>query len=124
MVKNFYQKKPSIVERSLKNLEQLTKELLAALKLKSEKKLISIIKMGENNLENIGVVSKSVMPIIRDIESSRGAAKICGGGGKKGPTGILLAYHSNPKILEKIAKSYNLDYFKTALGVEGLKREL
>jgi|SRR3989344_2841050 len=123
MVKNLYQKKSAVVERFLQKQEQLTKEILEAIKLKSEKKLISVMKMGENNLETIGVVSKTVLPIIRKLESSRGAAKICGGGGKKGPTGILLAYHPIPKIIENIAKSYNLDYFKISLGVEGLKKE-
>ena len=68
-------------------------------------------------------LSKSTAEIIREIESSYGAAKICGGGGKKGPAGVLLCYHPTPKILEKIAKSHNLDYFKTALGVEGLRKE-
>ena len=123
MVKNLYQKKPSIVDNFLEKQEQLTKELLEALQLKKEKKLKSVIKMGENNLEKIGVVSKSVLPIIREIESSGGAAKICGGGGKKGPTGILLCYHYKPSIIQQIAKQNNLEYFKTALGVGGLKRE-
>lgn len=118
-----YQKKPSLVNRFLENQEQLTKELLEALEQKNERKLMSIIKMGENQLESIGVVSKSVASIIREIESSHGAAKICGGGGKKGPTGILLYYHPTPSILQQIAKSYNLGYFKTTLGVEGLRNE-
>lgn len=123
IVKKLSQKKPSLVNRFLANQEQLTKELLEAVGQKNEKRLISIIKMGENHLESIGVVSKSVASIAREIESSHGAAKICGGGGKKGPTGILLCYHPNPSILIKIAKSYELDYFKTALGVEGLRQE-
>ena len=123
MVKNLYQKKPSIVDNFLEKQEQLTKELLEALQLKKEKKLKSVIKMGENNLEKIGVVPKSVLPIIREIESSGGAAKICGGGGKTGPTGILLCYHYKPSIIQQIAKQNNLEYFKTALGVGGLKRE-
>lgn len=123
MVKNLYQKKPRLVDNFLKKQEQLTKEVLEALKLRNEKKLISVIKMGENNLESIDVVSKSVLPIIREIESTGGVAKICGGGGKKGPTGILLCYHSTPSIIERIAKSCNLSYFRTTLGVEGLRKE-
>lgn len=123
IVKKLSQKKPSLVNRFLDNQEQLTKELLEALEQKNEKRLMNIIKMGENQLESIGVVSKSVASITREIESSHGAAKICGGGGKKGPTGVLLCYHPQPIIIQHIAKTHNLDYFKTALGVEGLKRE-
>lgn len=123
IVKKLSQKKTSLVNRFLENQEQLTKELLEAVEQKNERKLMSIIKMGENHLESIEVVSKSVASITREIESSHGAAKICGGGGKKGPTGILLCYHPTPSILQQIAKNYNLSYFKTALGVEGLRRD-
>ena len=123
MVKNLNRKNPGVLRRFLEKQELLTKELLEALGHKNEKKIISIIKMGENNLETIGVVSKSTAEIIREIESSYGAAKICGGGGKKGPAGVLLCYHPTPKILEKIAKSHNLNYYKVKLGVEGLRKE-
>ena len=122
-VKNLYHKKPVLIDKFLQKQEQLTKELLEALQQKNEKRLVNIIKIGQNNLESIGAVSKSVIPIIREIESSYGAAKICGGGGKKGPTGILLCYHHNPKIIENIAKSYSLECFRVSLGVEGLRRE-
>ena len=102
--------------------EQLTRELLSTIQQANEKELIRIIKEGEKNLESIGVVSKQVMSIIRSIETQGGAAKICGGGGKSGPTGILLCYHPTSSVIEKVAKQNNLDYFKTALGVEGLRR--
>lgn len=120
---SLYQKKPGIVEKFLQKQEQLTKELVEALEQKNTKKVLSTLKMGENNLETIEVVSKQVLPIIREVESDFGAAKICGAGGKKGPTGILLCMHSNPKILIEIANKYKLEYFKTNFGTEGLKKE-
>lgn len=113
--------KPKVM-KILSSQEMLTKELLETIQQKNKDELIRIIQQGQANLEKIGACSASVKNIIRDIESSGGAAKICGGGGKTGPTGVLLCFHPFPKILEQIAKSYNLDYFKTALGVEGLKR--
>lgn len=122
-VKKLYQKKPKIVERFLENQERLVKQLPLILREANEKEFVRVIKEGEANLENIGVVSKQVAALIREIGKKGGAAKICGGGGKKGPTGILLTFHPTPKILEKIAKSHNLSYFKTALGAEGLRRE-
>ena len=75
-------------------------------------------------MESIGVVSKFSQKIIRDIEKIGGAAKMCGAGSVTGPTGIILAYHPDKIKVEKIAKSYNLPYFSTALGVEGVKQEL
>lgn len=105
------------------NQEQLVKELLLAIRDGNENQLIQIIRAGEKNLESMGVVSKSVQSIIRKIEDSGGAAKICGAGGKTGPTGVLLCYHPKPSIIQNIAISQHLDYFRTALGVEGLRQE-
>lgn len=101
--------------------EKLVSELLPAIETGNEKGFIRIIQEGEKNLERIGVVSPYVKAIIRKIEKAGGAAKICGAGGKTKATGILLAYHHNKKVLEKIAKFYILPYFSTSLGVEGLK---
>lgn len=103
--------------------EQLVKELLLAMQHANEKELIRILRTGEANLESIGVVSKQVAALIRAIEKTGGAAKICGGGSKSGPTGILLCYHPTPSIITQLAKSHHLDYFKTTLGVKGLRRE-
>lgn len=103
--------------------EKLVRELFIVLKEGDEKELIEILRKGERNLELMGVVSKFTQNIIRKIETNGGAAKICGAGGNTGPTGMLLCYHKNPVTIQNIAKLYNLDYFKAALGVEGLRKE-
>lgn len=103
--------------------EQLVKELLLAIQTGNEDQLVSIIRAGEKNLETIGVVSPSVKAIIRKIEANGGAAKICGAGGKTKATGILLCYHPNRSVIQKIAKEENLPYFSTTLGTEGVKIE-
>ena len=123
LVKNLYDRKPKVVEKILDNQEKLVKELLPVLKNGNEKEFIRIIKEGEKNLESIGVASKSSQEIIRKIEEAGGTAKICGAGGKTEATGILLCYHKSKKVVEKIAKAYNLPYFSTRLGVEGVKIE-
>lgn len=122
-VKHLYQKRPKVVGDFLEGQERLVRELLPAIKNANEKEVIRIIREGERNLESIGVCSPEVKKIIREIESSGGAAKICGAGASSGPTGVLLCYHPQPSVVQKIAKSYNLDYFKIALGVEGLRNE-
>lgn len=113
----------SKVKKIFDHQEELTKELVSVIQQAKEKELIRIIKEGEENLESIGVASKFSQNIIRQIEKAGGAAKICGGGGKTGPTGVLLCYHPTPSKLVQIAKSNNLDYFRTTLGVEGLREE-
>lgn len=110
-------------KKILDDQEQLVKELLPVLKNGNEKELIRIIKKGERNLESIGVASKSSQEIIRKIEKAGGAAKICGAGGKAGPTGVLLCYHQNKTVIKNIAKSFNLPFFSAALGVEGVRQE-
>ncbi len=110
-------------KKFLDSQEQLVRELLPALKDSNEKELIRIIRAGEKNLESIGVVSSYAKSIIRKIEKSGGAGKICGAGGKMKATGVLLCYHPEKKVLEKIAKSYKLSYFSTTLGVEGVRKE-
>ena len=118
-----FEKNPSLKDNFLTSQEKLTRELLTAIKNADEKEIIRIIRVGEKNLESIGVCSPEVKEIIRKIETAGGAAKICGAGAFEGPTGVLLAYHKNQKKLLKVVKSYNLPYFKAKLGVEGLKQE-
>ncbi len=86
-----------------KNLKQFlyenevqTKCLATALKKGDEKTFIDAMQKGERSLEAIGVVSKKVVPIIRNIEKQGGAAKILGGGGRAGGVGYLLCYSHNP----------------------------
>lgn len=123
LVKDLYKVKPKIVHRIMDDQERLVKELLPVLEEANETAFMKIIKKGERNLEALGVVGKKAKTIIRRIEKSGGVAKIIGAGGIKDASGMLLCYHQDKKVLEQIAKSYNLDCFKTKLGVEGLRQE-
>lgn len=73
-----------------------TKRIAVAIKEKDEKSLIDAMRKGEQTLEDIGVVSKKVIPTIRTVENNGGAAKILGGGGRKEGVGYLLCYSHNP----------------------------
>ncbi len=123
LVKSKIKNQKSKVRKIFDSQEKLVRELVTAIKEGNENKLIQIIKLGEKNLENLGVVSSFAKSIIRKIEQAGGAAKICGGGGKIREVGILLAYHQDSKQIEKIANSLNLPFFRTALGVKGLRQE-
>jgi mevalonate kinase len=76
--------------------ETQTKRIAVALKESDEKTLIDAIQRGEQTLEKIGVVSTKIIPIIRAVETSGGAAKILGGGGLKGGVGYVLCYSHRP----------------------------
>ncbi len=122
-VKDLSIKRPKAVETFLEKQEKLVRELLPVIKEAKESDFIRIIREGEHNLESIGVVSGFAQKIIREIEKAGGAAKICGGGARKKATGVLLTYHENPFIVENIALFHGLPFFKTALGVEGVRQD-
>jgi mevalonate kinase len=103
--------------------EELVKDLRLAIEKNIPRQIPGIIKRGEANLEKIGVVSDYVKGIIRDIEASGGAAKICGAGGTTKSTGIILIYHTDLQKLEKVLKSHQLTPTQLSLGVEGLREE-
>lgn len=122
-VRASYKKDPLEIGAIFDGQEKLTRDLLPAIKNEDESELIRIIREGENNLEKLGVVSEFVKGIIREIEKAGGAAKICGGGGKTKGTGIVLAHHKSPSVLNKIALRFRLESSKITLGEEGLKEE-
>lgn len=122
-VKNFYMQNNQYTESVFLEQEMLTRELINALKTGNNELISNIIKRGERNLEKLGVVSPFVKKIIRDTEESGGAAKICGGGGRKKATGVLLVYHPNRQALELMLKSQNLTSSQVVLGVDGIRRE-
>ncbi len=123
LVRKLREENPKLFDTAFQSQSQLAESLIPVVKNGDSGEFMRIIKQGERNLENIGVVSAFSQQIIREIEKTGGAAKMCGAGSTIGPTGILLAYHQDKTKIEKIAKSYKLPYFNAALGVEGIRQE-
>lgn len=105
----------SQIEKLMNMNELQTKRVVVALKEGNEKELVDAIRIGERTLEGMGVVSRKVIPLIRDIEKTGGAAKILGGGGRKESVGFLLCYHHDPKKFKAIP---------VQLGGEGVRLEV
>lgn len=123
LVRNLYKEKPEFVKEILSNQEKLVRELLSAIKDSNDTLMIRIIRVGERNLEKLGVVSNYVKSFIEKIEKIGYAAKICGAGGKIKGSGMILAYSSDKKNIEKLAISNNFIYMNLSLGAEGLRQE-
>lgn len=123
IVRGLMEKRPEYVRKIFDEQEKLVNELVTALKDGKDGKVISIIRKGESNLEKLGVVSEYSKKIIRNVEASGGAAKICGGGGKTKATGIILIYINNEAKLKTIAKKSKLSYSRVILGTEGVRIE-
>jgi len=103
--------------------EEQCRRIAVALKEKNESNFIDAMRKGEQTLEKMGVVSRKVLPVIREIETTCGGAKILGGGGKKEGVGYILCYAKDKKKLERISKKYHYAVQKITLGTDGVKLE-
>lgn len=111
------------MEKLFNQNETQVRRIAAALKQGDEAELIDAIRIGQRTLEGMGVVSRKVIPLIRQIEKRQGAAKILGGGGKQDGVGFLLCYHHEPKKIEAQALSYGYSLQQIRLGEEGVRLE-
>lgn len=123
LVSEFIKKNPFGASQLLDQNEQAVKDMTVALKTGDEKLLLQAIISGQRTLEALGAVSVKVMPLIKEIEQSGWAVKICGGGGKKGPVGLMLCYTKDRKKIEKIAGKYKYKVYSILLGEEGVRLE-
>lgn len=114
---------PQKVQSLFNSQEELTKQMVIALRDGNEDDLMGCIRFGERNLEKLGVVGKKAQTIIQEIEKIGGVAKITGAGGIKNGSGMLLVYHKDSDILKKISLSLNLPHVEIMLGEEGLRRD-
>ncbi len=123
LVRERYTNQKKNMEEFLNINEQQVKRVTVALKEGNAEELLDAIRIGESTLEGMGVVSEKVIPLIRKIEKSGGAAKILGGGGRAEGVGFLLCYHHNPGQVEEICKSYGFTIQEVRLGEEGVRLE-
>ena len=123
MVKLKMQNEKIKMEQLMNLNEAQTKRVTVALKDGNESELVDAIRVGEKTLEGMGVVSKKVMPLMRQIEKVGGAVKILGGGGVLEGVGFLLCYHHEPKKIEMLCKKYNFSLQDIQLGEEGIRLE-
>jgi len=114
---------PKKIQALFNSQEELTKQMVIAFKDGIEEKLMECVKLGEQNLEKLGVVGGKAKSLIRSIERIGGAAKISGAGGVKRGSGMLLAYHKDTGKLLNYVKQKKLEFLKIRIGVEGLRRD-
>jgi mevalonate kinase len=112
---------PSKMEQIFLKNEEQTKRVAESLKKGDEQAFIDAIGKGERTLEDMGVVSAYVTPLIRKIEAAGGAVKILGGGGKVNGVGFLLCYHSDKKRVQNLCDEYHFTIEDVCLGEEGVR---
>ena len=82
-----------------------------------------LIEANELLLEKIGIVGVKAKTMIRKIVISGGMAKVCGAGGIKAGSGMLLAVHPEKNKLLQLIKLNNWQYLKVKLGGPGVRHE-
>ena len=122
-VANFARAKKVLFSKILDDQEDQTKKLLLSLKEGNLDQMKNAFLAGQRNLEKIGVVGKKAKMIIAKVEKIGGVAKVCGAGGYKKGSGIILAYHQNLSKMEKLAKTLGLDLTQIIPGGEGIRIE-
>lgn len=122
-VAKFKSSSPRKVESLFNSQEKLTKQMAIALKDGDENSLIRCIKLGEKNLEELGVVGEKAKSIIRGVEELGGAAKISGAGGIKNGSGMILVYARDRSNLMDYARQEKLETLSIKVGEEGLRQE-
>ncbi len=123
MVKDNYQRNPETIETILNHQSELVKKIPIAIQENNDDVFMDLIREGERNLNLLGVVSKSTQELIKKIESCKGVAKICGGGGQRHASGIVLAFHPHIDTLKSMLAENNIMYSKIELGEEGVRLE-
>ncbi len=118
-----YHKNPKKMEVVFADQEKQTKKLLLALKSGDRQILIRTMKKGQRNLDKISVVGSYARKIIKEIEKAGGAAKVTGAGGKKKGSGMILAYHHDPSVIQQIAAMFKVSVLSVDLGGEGVRIE-
>jgi len=118
-----YNEKKETFKALFSQTEAITEQIIKAFETSAFENFYSLIQENQRLLEKMGVVSERAKRIIRRVESIGGAAKICGAGGKKKGSGIILAFHPQIKMLEQALKKEQIPYFCSSLTNKGLIRE-
>ena len=111
-------------EQILGSQENITRNILTALNKRQKLEFSQLIKQGEKNLEQIGAVSDATKAFIRKIEAFGGAAKICGAGGQKSGSGVILVIYDKLGQVEKLVTQFGYSLIPATLGGEGIRLDL
>jgi mevalonate kinase len=122
-VSSLLRNKPVKTVKTFEKVEKVTRAFLQYLIGEKSDNFTNLIKTNERLLEELGVVSPSTRSLIKKIEDSGGAAKISGGGGIRGASGIMLVYHKDKQKLLDFAKKKNLKLERVTFGGKGVAIE-
>lgn len=92
----------------LKQIGQVTEKLLQALE--NHQSPWKLLTENQRLLGELQVVGEKAHQMIQTIEAAGGHAKICGAGGLKTGSGVMLAYHVDKQALFDLISQYSWQY--------------
>lgn len=110
-------------EKIIKDLGMLTKKIINCFIKEDFSDLKVFLKQNEELLEDLGVVGNKARKIIHLLKKSGGAGKICGAGGIKKGSGMILAFHQDLDFLKQVLKKAKIDFIDIMLVEKGLQRQ-
>jgi mevalonate kinase len=113
-----YKRQPAKYQQIFKRMGAIAEEIFNC-----QKPIFNLIKENERLLQKIGVVGEKAKEMVRKIERRGGVAKVCGAGGAKNGSGILLGYHEDIGKLKQLVKNNNWQYYQVKLGAPGVRYE-
>lgn len=113
--KTLFRKMGKVTIQLIKELEKNNFNKLKSLK--------SLISENEKLLEELEVTGERAKKIISRVEKLGGAAKICGAGGIKKGSGIILALSYNQEKLKQFLQKEKIEFFQAKINQEGVRIE-
>jgi mevalonate kinase len=85
-------------KQTLQSMGEVTRKFVSAFKNCNRRQLHQLVIKNEELLEQLGVVSARTQSLIRQLEKQGMAAKICGAGGVKENSGVVLVLTRDEKM--------------------------
>lgn len=111
LVKSRLQKHPITTKNIFEKISLITDKFLSFLSKNTFSNLPQLIHQNHLLLNQLGIVSDSTNKLILSLNKLGAVAKVCGAGGIKTNSGILLCLHKHPQVLISFAKKHHLTYF-------------
>lgn len=115
-----YNENPKIMETVFNTIEKLTKRMVVSIVKEDTDLFQETMKENQEELENIGIVSKSTKKILKDLEPY-GVGKVTGAGGLMEGSGLILFFAKERDGLENYAKKNKLTLLPFEQDFEGVK---